>query len=115
MAQRQPSGTSMILFSQMYCHSWKRAIFQQENARPDASRMSQDCFHLITTLPWPARSPDLSPIKHIRIIWEGKLDSLRVCSNKRSVYGNCGKRDVSVHQAELLCLNAYSYRIVHSR
>ncbi|GFY18552.1 transposable element Tcb1 transposase [Trichonephila clavipes] len=27
--------------------------------------MSQDCFRHITTLPWPDRSLDLSPIKHI--------------------------------------------------
>ncbi|GFW33973.1 transposable element Tcb1 transposase [Trichonephila clavipes] len=26
---------------------------------------SQDCFCTVTTLPWPARSPDLSPIEHI--------------------------------------------------
>ncbi|GFW75386.1 transposon Ty3-I Gag-Pol polyprotein [Trichonephila clavipes] len=26
--------------------------------------MSQDCLRTVTTLPWPARSPDLSPIEH---------------------------------------------------
>ncbi|GFV84223.1 transposable element Tcb2 transposase [Trichonephila clavipes] len=41
------------------------AIFQQNNARPHIARMSQDCLHTVTTLPWPARSPDLSPIEHI--------------------------------------------------
>ncbi|GFU98893.1 transposable element Tcb1 transposase [Trichonephila clavipes] len=41
------------------------AIFQQANARPHAARVSQDCFRTMTTLPWPARSPDLSPIEHI--------------------------------------------------
>lgn len=41
------------------------AIFQQDNARPHTARMSQDCLRHITTLPWPARSPDLSPIEHI--------------------------------------------------
>ncbi|GFY30754.1 transposable element Tcb1 transposase [Trichonephila clavipes] len=39
------------------------AIFKQDNARPHTTGMSQDCH--ITTLPWPARSPDLSPIEHI--------------------------------------------------
>ncbi|GFX42300.1 transposable element Tcb1 transposase [Trichonephila clavipes] len=34
------------------------AIFQQDNARPHMARV-------LTTLPWPARSPDLFPIKHI--------------------------------------------------
>ncbi|GFW78452.1 transposable element Tcb2 transposase [Trichonephila clavipes] len=41
------------------------AIFQQDNARPHMARMSQDCLRTVTTLSWPARSPDLSPIEHI--------------------------------------------------
>ncbi|GFV96608.1 transposable element Tcb2 transposase [Trichonephila clavipes] len=41
------------------------ANFQQDNARPLTARVSQDCLHTVTALPWPARSPDLSPIKHI--------------------------------------------------
>ncbi|GFV80683.1 transposable element Tcb2 transposase [Trichonephila clavipes] len=40
------------------------AIFQQDNARPHTARVSQGCLHTVTTLHWPARSPDLSPIKH---------------------------------------------------
>ncbi|GFW20304.1 RNase H domain-containing protein [Trichonephila clavipes] len=40
-------------------------IFQQDNARPHTARVSQDCLRTVTTLPWPARSPDLSPIEHI--------------------------------------------------
>ncbi|GFX15013.1 transposable element Tcb2 transposase [Trichonephila clavipes] len=41
------------------------AMFQQENARPHTARVSQDCLRTVTTLPWPARSPDLSPIERI--------------------------------------------------
>ncbi|GFT01798.1 transposable element Tcb2 transposase [Trichonephila clavipes] len=41
------------------------AIFQQDNARPHTARVSQDCLHTVTTLPWPARSSHLSPIEHI--------------------------------------------------
>ncbi|GFX47682.1 transposable element Tcb2 transposase [Trichonephila clavipes] len=41
------------------------AIFQQDNARPHTARVSQDCLLTVTTLPWPARSLDFSPIKHI--------------------------------------------------
>ncbi|GFX88471.1 transposable element Tcb2 transposase [Trichonephila clavipes] len=41
------------------------AIFQQFNARPHTSRVSQDCLHSVITLPWPSRSPDLSPIENI--------------------------------------------------
>ncbi|GFW43222.1 transposable element Tcb2 transposase [Trichonephila clavipes] len=35
------------------------------NARPHTARVSQDCLRTVTTLHWPARSPDLSPIEHI--------------------------------------------------
>ncbi|GFX81988.1 transposable element Tcb2 transposase [Trichonephila clavipes] len=41
------------------------AIFQQDNTRPHTVRVSQDCLRTVTTLPWPDRSPDLSPIEHI--------------------------------------------------
>ncbi|GFT13001.1 DDE_3 domain-containing protein [Trichonephila clavipes] len=36
------------------------AIYQQDNARPHTARLSQQL-----TLPWPARSPDLSPIEYV--------------------------------------------------
>ncbi|GFV60500.1 transposable element Tc3 transposase [Trichonephila clavipes] len=41
-----------------------RGIFQQDNARHHMTRVSQDCLRTVTTLPWPIRSPDLSPIEH---------------------------------------------------
>ncbi|GFY19587.1 uncharacterized protein TNCV_4647591 [Trichonephila clavipes] len=41
------------------------AIFQQDNTRPHTARVSQDCLHTVTTLSWPARSPDLFPIEKI--------------------------------------------------
>ncbi|GFY23494.1 transposable element Tcb1 transposase [Trichonephila clavipes] len=41
------------------------AIFQQDNSQPHTVRVSQDCLRTDTTLPWLARSPNLSPIKHI--------------------------------------------------
>ncbi|GFU59372.1 transposable element Tcb1 transposase [Trichonephila clavipes] len=41
------------------------AIFQQDNARPHTTRVSQDCLRTITTLPWPAQSPYLCSIEHI--------------------------------------------------
>ncbi|GFT53632.1 transposable element Tcb1 transposase [Trichonephila clavipes] len=43
------------------------AIFQQNNARPHAARIVQSLFvnHQIELLPWPARSPDLSPIQNM--------------------------------------------------
>ncbi|GFW47465.1 transposable element Tcb1 transposase [Trichonephila clavipes] len=41
------------------------AIFQQDNARPHTAKVSQDCLRTVITVPWPARSPDLSPFEHI--------------------------------------------------
>ncbi|GFS99029.1 transposable element Tcb2 transposase [Trichonephila clavipes] len=41
------------------------AIFQQDNARSNTVRVSQDYHCTVTILPWPSRSPDLSPIEHI--------------------------------------------------
>ncbi|GFV60073.1 transposable element Tcb2 transposase [Trichonephila clavipes] len=41
------------------------AIVQQDDARPYTARISQDYIHTATLLPCPARSPDLSAIKHI--------------------------------------------------
>ncbi|GFW86914.1 transposable element Tcb1 transposase [Trichonephila clavipes] len=43
------------------------AIFQQDNARPHVARIFQRFFvnHQIELHPWPARSPDLSPIENM--------------------------------------------------
>ncbi|GFV53855.1 transposable element Tcb1 transposase [Trichonephila clavipes] len=41
------------------------AIFQQDNARPHTVRVAQDFLRHFQTLPWPARSPDLSPVEHV--------------------------------------------------
>jgi hypothetical protein len=41
-------------------------VYQQDNATPHRSRIAVECLegHGVQTLPWPARSPDLSPIEH---------------------------------------------------
>ncbi|GFU52617.1 uncharacterized protein TNCV_4934711 [Trichonephila clavipes] len=41
------------------------AIFQQDNARPHTARIAQDFLRHFQTLPWPSRSPDLSPVEHV--------------------------------------------------
>ncbi|GFX06816.1 transposable element Tcb1 transposase [Trichonephila clavipes] len=48
-----------------YLQGLATAIFQQDNARPHMARIVQRFFvnHQIELLPWPARSPDLSPIE----------------------------------------------------
>ena len=44
-----------------------RPVFMDSNARPHGARVVTDylCNESITTLPWPARSPDVNPIEHI--------------------------------------------------
>ncbi|GFW59136.1 transposable element Tcb2 transposase [Trichonephila clavipes] len=88
-----------------------RAIFQQDNAQPHTARVSQDCLRTVITLPWPARSPDLSPIEHIwdRLGWRvGHPTSLNELEANM-------ERNVSRYHTELVCLNARSYHLVHSR
>ncbi|GFX98484.1 transposable element Tcb2 transposase [Trichonephila clavipes] len=41
------------------------AIFQEDNAPLHTARVSQECLCTVTTLPWPVRSPDVSPIERI--------------------------------------------------
>ncbi|GFX85517.1 transposable element Tc1 transposase [Trichonephila clavipes] len=41
------------------------AIFQQDNARTHTERVAQDFLLYVQTLPWLARSPDLSPVDHV--------------------------------------------------
>ncbi|GFY10353.1 hypothetical protein TNCV_2630301 [Trichonephila clavipes] len=50
-----------------YLQGLATAIFQQDNARPHVARIVQRFFvnHQIELLPWPAHSPDLSPIENI--------------------------------------------------
>ncbi|GFX16477.1 transposable element Tcb2 transposase [Trichonephila clavipes] len=68
------------------------AIFQQDNAGPHTARVSQNCLHTVTTIPWPARSPEFSPIEHIwdnfgrRVGHPTSLNELEQC------FSNCGAR-----------------------
>ncbi|KFM56889.1 Transposable element Tcb1 transposase, partial [Stegodyphus mimosarum] len=50
-----------------YLHGLPTAIFQQDNARPHVARIVQEFFvnRQIELLPWPARSPGLSPMENM--------------------------------------------------
>ncbi|GFW82209.1 transposable element Tcb2 transposase [Trichonephila clavipes] len=41
------------------------AIFQQNSARPHTAKGAQDFLRHFQTIQWPARFPDLSPVKHV--------------------------------------------------
>ncbi|GFS77573.1 transposable element Tcb2 transposase [Trichonephila clavipes] len=57
------TGQPLVLISGTMTAQWSH--FQQNNAQPHTAKVSQDCLPTVTNLPWPARSPDLSPIEHI--------------------------------------------------
>lgn len=40
-------------------------VFQQDNARLNMARISLDMLRAVTTLPWQAGSPNISPIEHV--------------------------------------------------
>ncbi|GFW64411.1 transposable element Tcb1 transposase [Trichonephila clavipes] len=50
-----------------YLQSLATAIFQHDNVQPHMARIAQMFFvkYQIELLPWPARSPDLSPIENM--------------------------------------------------
>ena len=57
------------------------AVFQQDNARPHVARVVTQFVQQqnIPTLPWPAVSPDLSPIEHV---WDEMKRRLRNLPNQ---------------------------------
>ncbi|GFT45111.1 transposable element Tcb1 transposase [Trichonephila clavipes] len=58
---------SMRSSNHLCCNSHttaSEAIFQQDNARPHTATVLQECLRTVTSLSWPAQSPDLSPIEH---------------------------------------------------
>ncbi|GFY08068.1 transposable element Tc3 transposase [Trichonephila clavipes] len=57
---------------------WRRpgAIFQQDNARLHTSRVVQDFLRHFQSLPWPGRSPDLSPVEHV---WDQLKRQMPLC------------------------------------
>ncbi|GFX58862.1 transposable element Tcb1 transposase [Trichonephila clavipes] len=61
-----------------YIQGLATAIFQQGNARPHMARIIQRFFvnHQIELLPWPARSPDLSPIENMRSMVDQRLTQI---------------------------------------
>ncbi|GFU83338.1 transposable element Tc1 transposase [Trichonephila clavipes] len=68
------------------------AIFQQDNALLHTARAAQDFLHHFQTLPWPALSPDLSPVEHM---WDQLKQQMPSCH--------------SVHDLELAVQNLWAH------
>ncbi|GFV88340.1 transposable element Tcb2 transposase [Trichonephila clavipes] len=91
------------------------AIFQQDNAQSHTARVSQDCLRTVTTLPWPARSPHLSPIEHIwdhlgrRVGHPTSLNELE--ARLQQIWSEMSQNIIQ----NLYASKTRSYGIVHSR
>ncbi|GFX60274.1 transposable element Tcb1 transposase [Trichonephila clavipes] len=59
-----------------YLQGLPDAIFQQDNAHPHTARISQHALRGVQMLPWPAYSPDLSPIEQVRDVIGRRLQTL---------------------------------------
>ncbi|GFW49168.1 transposable element Tcb1 transposase [Trichonephila clavipes] len=69
------------------------AIFQQDNARPHVARIAQRFFvnHQIELLPWPALSPDLSPIENMWSMVAQRLTQITPQRPHQINFGNIWK------------------------
>ncbi|GFV91073.1 transposable element Tc1 transposase [Trichonephila clavipes] len=59
-----------------YLQGLPNAIFQQDDGRPRTARISQHALRGVQMLPWPAYSPDLSPIEHVWDVIGRRLQTL---------------------------------------
>ncbi|GBN42264.1 Transposable element Tc1 transposase, partial [Araneus ventricosus] len=48
-----------------FMNSIQVGVFQQDNDRPNTAVVTQHALQSVDMLPWPARSPNLSPIEHV--------------------------------------------------
>lgn len=61
-----------------YLRGLRNPLFQQDNARPHTARVTREYLEdaHVHVIPWPARSPDLSPIEHVWDIIGKRLGNL---------------------------------------
>ncbi|GFY18106.1 transposable element Tcb1 transposase [Trichonephila clavipes] len=76
-----------------YLQCLSTAIFQQNNARLHVTRIVQRFFvnHQIEFLPWPVRSPDLSPLENMWSRVAQRLTQITPpAATPRSTLATCG-------------------------
>ncbi|GFX88696.1 DDE_3 domain-containing protein [Trichonephila clavipes] len=77
------------------------AIFQQDNARSHTARVAQDFLRHFQTLPWPARSPDLSPVEHV---WDQLKRQMPSCPSVHDLKLAVQDLWSHLHQDNIRCL-----------
>ncbi|GFY08613.1 DDE_3 domain-containing protein [Trichonephila clavipes] len=60
---------------ELFLNGLPGAIFQQDNALPYTARVAQDFLRHFQTLPWLARSLDLSPVEHVLDLLKRQMPS----------------------------------------
>ncbi|GFU96970.1 transposable element Tcb1 transposase [Trichonephila clavipes] len=76
-----------------YLQDMATAIFQQDNVGPHVARIIQRFFvnHQIKLLPWPARSPNLSPIENMWYMVAQRLTQITPQLPHQINFGNVWK------------------------
>ncbi|GFV14079.1 transposable element Tcb2 transposase [Trichonephila clavipes] len=74
---------------------------KQDNARPHTARVAQNFLRHFQTLPWPTRSPDLSPVVHV---WDQLKRQMPSCHSVHDL--ELAVQDLWVHlpQDNIRCL-----------
>ncbi|GFX04361.1 transposable element Tc1 transposase [Trichonephila clavipes] len=86
------------------------AIFQQDNSRPNTAKVAQDFLRHFQFLPWPALSPDLSPLEHV---WDQLKRQMPSCHSVHDL--ELAVQDLWAHlpQGNIRCLiNSMPDRVV---
>ncbi|GFX42441.1 uncharacterized protein TNCV_1520051 [Trichonephila clavipes] len=94
----------------LFLNGLPEAIFQQDNARPHTARVAQDFLRHFQTLPWLARSPDLSPVEHV---WDQLKRQMPSCHSVHDL--ELAVQDLRAHlpQDNIRCLiNSMPDRVV---
>ncbi|PRD25094.1 UNVERIFIED_CONTAM: hypothetical protein NCL1_41894 [Trichonephila clavipes] len=107
---------SMTSCNHMCCQRLLGPIFEHGNPQTHTEKVLQDCLWIVTTLTWPTRYPDLSPIEQIGDHLGWLVGHPTILNEQDSTLQQIGY-EMSQCIIQNICMhyNAGSYCIVHSR